>query len=264
VRSVFADHKPFLVFHAAAYKHVPMMEENPEEAVRNNVLGTLITARAAEEAGVSRFVFISTDKAVDPISVMGKTKRAGELIVRALSGTGKTRFMSVRFGNVMGSRGSVIESFQKQIEAGGPVTVTHVQMERFFMLTSEAVLLVLQAAALGSGGETFILDMGKPIRIMDLASEMIRLAGLEPERDIKIKITGVRPGERLSERLHFEDEILGPTPHPKVFVAKQSGALLGQSILSALDAYTEGRIESAPTVFLDQIITSGGVPSSHT
>lgn len=250
--ALFQTHHPYVVFHAAAYKHVPMMEVNPEEAVRNNVIGTAIVAQAASNAQVDRFVFISTDKAVEPASIMGKTKRLGELIISEMSRTSPTRFMNVRFGNVMGSRGSVIETFQKQIEQGGPVTVTHPEMTRFFMLTSEAVLLVLQAAAFGVGGETFILDMGHPIRIMDLAEEMIRLAGLDPGKDIPIEIVGTRPGERMHEKLHYDDEVLTPTDHPKVLLARTSRGAL--PVLGAIERYASGKASIGSREFLDSLL----------
>jgi FlaA1/EpsC-like NDP-sugar epimerase len=250
IRSIFARCRPFLVFHAAAYKHVPIMEANPDEAVRNNVVGVAVVGRAAQEAGASRFVFISSDKAVEPTSILGKTKRIGELAVAELNRSGRTRFMSVRFGNVMGSRGSAVETFLEQIRAGGPVTITHPEMERYFMLASEAVLLILQAAAFGQGGETFILDMGRPIRILDLARGLMRRAG----REVPIRVVGMRPGERLTEKLFFDDETPLTTQHPKIFVAR--GEAGGGSTLSQIDAYAAGRWPGSAVEFLDAVLAA--------
>ena len=220
MESVFADFRPEIVLHAAAYKHVPMLESYPEEAVKTNVLGTKILGELALKHGVERFVYISTDKAVNPTSVMGSTKRAGEEMLRILNGRNGTKFISVRFGNVLGSRGSVIPLFEEQIKRGGPVTVTHPEMKRYFMATSEAVLLVLEAAAIGEGGEAFVLDMGKPIKILDLAREMIRLSGHEPDVDIPIVFSGLRPGEKLFEELLGAEEGSEPTEHARIFKAR--------------------------------------------
>lgn len=216
VSEVFRQTGPDLVFHAAAHKHVPLMELNPKEAVRNNILGTRVVAEAALRAGVDRFVLISTDKAVNPSSVMGATKRIAEHLVRGFSRKGLTKFTVVRFGNVLGSNGSVVPLFAEQIRKGGPVTVTDPEIKRFFMTIPEAVQLVLQASLLGQGGEVFVLDMGEQIKVADLARNMIVLSGLVPGKDVDIVYTGLRPGEKLYEELFESNEQVEPTPHPKI------------------------------------------------
>lgn len=259
MEAVFAEHRPHIVFHAAAHKHVPMMEANPGEAIKNNVFGTQIVAQIARDSGVDAFVLISTDKAVNPASVMGATKRLAEMVVQAVGSEGRDqksedidqrlevrsqpavlpfltsdlrplassnaprlpnagRFLAVRFGNVLGSSGSVVPIFRKQIEAGGPVTVTHPEMRRYFMTIPEATQLVMQAGAIGKGGEIFVLDMGEPVRILDLAKQMIAQAGLVEDKDITIRFTGVRPGEKLFEELARDDENTRPTSHEKIRV----------------------------------------------
>ena len=218
VEAVFAKYRPQLVCHAAAHKHVPLMEDSPNEAIKNNVFGTLNTARAADKFGAEAFILISTDKAVNPTNVMGASKRICEMIVQVMGQHSKTRFAAVRFGNVLGSNGSVIPLFKSQIEHGGPVTVTHRDIIRYFMTISEAVSLVLQACCYAQGGEVFVLDMGEPVRIDDLARNMIRLSGFEPDVDIPIVYTGLRPGEKLYEELLMNDEGLDKTPNELIFI----------------------------------------------
>jgi Predicted nucleoside-diphosphate sugar epimerases len=217
---VFALYGPQVIFHAAAHKHVPLMERNPLEAIKNNILGTFNVAECAHEFAAERFVMVSTDKAVNPTNVMGASKRAAEMIVQSLDRISQTSFSSVRFGNVLGSRGSVIPLFKRQIEEGGPVTVTHPEMIRYFMTIPEAVQLVIQTAAISAGGEVFILDMGKPVRIIDLAKDLIRLSGLDPEKDIEIVFSGIRPGEKLYEELLTAEEGALGTKYDRIYVGK--------------------------------------------
>ncbi|WP_298201840.1 nucleoside-diphosphate sugar epimerase/dehydratase, partial [Desulfosporosinus sp.] len=222
VELIFRKYKPGVVFHAAAHKHVPLMERNPEEALKNNILGTYNVAEISDLTQVKTFVLISTDKAINPTSIMGATKRVAEMIIQSLDRRSQTRYVAVRFGNVLGSRGSVIPTFKKQIAKGGPVTVTHPEMVRFFMTIPEAAQLVIQAGAMARGGEVFILDMGKPVKIVDLAQDLIRLSGFDAGLDIKIEFTGIRPGEKLYEELLTAEEGTTSTKHQRIFVAKAS------------------------------------------
>ena len=220
MQAIFQEHRPQIVFHAAAYKHVPLMEANKAEAVKNNLGGTMAVAEASWRAGAETFVMISTDKAVRPTSIMGATKRLAEMYVQALDTRIETRFMTVRFGNVLGSEGSVLQIFQRQIEAGGPVTITHPDMKRYFMTIPEAAQLVLQAATQGKGGEIFVLDMGDAVSIVDLAKDLIALSGLDPEKDIQIQFTAPRPGEKLFEELLNPETSILPTSHAKVLIVQ--------------------------------------------
>ena len=242
---IFNSFRPDIVFHAAAHKHVPMMELNPEESVKNNVFGTFNVAEAAHKYHVERFVMISTDKAVNPTSVMGASKRTAEKIVKCFAKRSTTRFVAVRFGNVLGSRGSVIPMFKSQIERGGPITITHPNMIRYFMTIPEASKLVIQAGAYGKGGEVFILDMGEPVKILDLAEDLIRLAGLEVGKDIEIKFTGIRPGEKLYEELLTASEGITATKNKKIFIAKPE-EVNEEELMLQIDKLKEAALKANP------------------
>ena len=246
VAAVFELYKPHAIFHAAAHKHVPLMEENVIESITNNIFGTLNVVDAALESGCKHFVFISTDKAVRPTSVMGATKRVAELIVQHAAQKYERNFVSVRFGNVLGSRGSVVPTFLRQIRSGGPVTVTHPEMQRYFMTIPESVQLVLQAGALGRGGEVFLLDMGEPIRIVEIATDLIRLSGLTVGTDIEIKFTGIRPGEKLYEEMFFSAENVLTTDHPKVLRARNG--ILPEGVMRRI----QGLVDAAEAEHRDE------------
>lgn len=243
-------HRPYAIFHAAAHKHVPLMEDNVIEAVTNNVVGTQNTVDAALRGGVPHFVLISSDKAVRPTSVMGATKRVAEMIVQNAAVRNERRYVAVRFGNVLGSRGSVVPTFLRQIRAGGPVTVTDPEMRRFFMTIPEAVQLVLQAGSMGVGAEVFLLDMGAPVKVVDLANDLIRLSGLEPGRDIAIEFTGMRPGEKLYEEMFFSNEEASPTTHSKILRARKAG--LNEGIPRQVSLLVEAALEGQPPATLRQ------------
>ena len=220
IDEIFNDYKPELVFHAAAHKHVPLMETSPIEAIKNNVFGTLNVAKAADKYGVDKFILVSTDKAVNPTSIMGATKRICEMIIQMVNAKSNTNYVAVRFGNVLGSHGSVVPIFERQIKQGGPITLTDKNITRYFMTISEAVGLILQAITFAEGGEIFVLDMGKQVRIYDLAVKLINMYGYEVDKDIKIEITGLRPGEKLYEELIINEEGLTKTLHEKILVTK--------------------------------------------
>lgn len=256
IGTIFDRYRPQAVFHAAAHKHVPLMEMNPEEAVTNNVGGTLNLLKNSERVGVSHFVFISTDKAVNPANVMGTTKLLAEQLVHEFGERTGKAYVSVRFGNVLGSRGSVVPFFQQQIARGGPVTVTHEEIRRYFMTIPEAVQLVLQAAALGTGGQTFVLDMGEPVKIADLATDLIRLSGLEVGKDVEIVFTGLRPGEKMFEELFLDGEQYDRTGHEKIFMARNGGPRLGATdsrVLELVVAAEDGDLERAQSL-LNQLV----------
>ena len=265
LQAVFEAHRPEVVFHAAAHKHVPLMEYNVEDAITNNIVGTRNVVQVANSSGVERFVLISTDKAVKPINVYGATKRMAEMIViDAAQRTGRA-FTVVRFGNVLGSRGSVVPIFKSQIARGGPVLVTHPDMERYFMTIPEAVHLVLQASAMGQGGEAFILNMGDQVNILELAEDLIRLSGLEPNRDIEIAFTGIRPGEKLSEDLWEQGVNFQPTTHSEIFRSKEDEEVNSQQLFKAVDQLEhlarQGEVETIIRV-LDEVIPSAAVRST--
>ena len=263
VREVFEKYRPGAVFHAAAHKHVPLMEACPREALRNNVFGTLNTVRAADAYGAARFIFISTDKAVNPTSVMGATKRMGEMVMQYYARTSKTIFSAVRFGNVLGSNGSVIPVFQRQIAAGGPVTVTHPDIERFFMTIPEASRLVIQAGGMARGGEIFILDMGEPVKIVDLARGLIQLQGLTPDVDVKIAFTGLREGEKMYEELLMDEESTLPTDNQSIMVS--TGQDIGYDEVAAklkeLEAALEKTDAEAVAILEDAVPTYRHTPN---
>jgi FlaA1/EpsC-like NDP-sugar epimerase len=263
VEQLLRRHRPDVVLHAAAYKHVPTMEHNAAEAVKNNVFGTLTMAEAAHAAGVEAFVMISTDKAVNPTSVMGATKRVAEIAVHNRQHGSNMRHVVVRFGNVLGSAGSVVPLFQEQIARGGPVTITHPEMRRYFMTIPEAAQLTLQAGALAVGGELFVLDMGDPVKIVDLARDMIELSGLRPEIDIAINFTGLRPGEKLFEQLLLSGEAYDKTPHPKIHVGhiqSPSPELLKRelaTLAAAAEAGDDARVRRCLAVLVPEAKLSG-------
>ncbi|MDJ0753311.1 MAG: nucleoside-diphosphate sugar epimerase/dehydratase [Ardenticatenaceae bacterium] len=253
IKQVFAQFQPEVVFHAAAHKHVPLMEANPVEAITNNVLGTRNLLTAALEQDVDHFVMISTDKAVNPTNVMGASKRSAELLVHHAAERSGKAYVAVRFGNVLGSRGSVVLTFQDQIKRGGPVTVTHPEMTRFFMTIPEAVQLVLQAAVLGNGGEVFVLDMGQPVKILDLAKDLITLSGLEVDRDIKIEFVGLRPGEKLYEELFVKGEDYQRTRHEKIFLAANASNLIPAALETRIGRLIEAAEENHLNLLMEEL-----------
>ncbi len=264
MQSIFEECKPEVIFHAAAYKHVPMLEYNPGEAIRNNVEGTACIANCAAGAGSDAFVMISTDKAVNPTSIMGTSKRIAELYIQAMSGLGKTRFCAVRFGNVLGSTGSVLPLFKSQIQSGGPLTVTHPEMVRYFMTIPEASQLVMQAATMGRNGEIFVLDMGRPVKIVDLARDLIRLSG-KTEKDIPIVFSGVRPGEKLFEELGFNEEHMDRTGHPKIYVGKLQKVDLAfiSAAIERLKPYRDSQDNAAVRAAMHEIVPEMMEPESN-
>ncbi|HEX7395418.1 MAG TPA: nucleoside-diphosphate sugar epimerase/dehydratase [Anaerolineaceae bacterium] len=265
IKGVFCEHRPQVIFHAAAHKHVPLMEINIQDAVTNNILGTRNVVEAALESGVERLVMISTDKAIHPKNVMGATKRIAESIVLDAAGRSGLPYSVVRFGNVLGSRGSVVPLFKRQIAHGGPVTITHPDMKRFFMTIPEAVYLVLQASSMGSGGEVFVLNMGQQVRILDLAEDLIRLSGLEPGRDIEIIYTGIRPGEKLSEELWEDGSMLQRTIHPDIMNLDCKDELCSTDLSKAVDELMHLAQEGETTAvarLLDELIPGSAVRST--
>lgn len=265
LNQIYETYKPKVVFHAAAHKHVPLMEVSPSEAIKNNVVGTLNCAELAHEHGVKRFVLISTDKAVNPTNVMGATKRLCEMIIQSINPVSQTEFVAVRFGNVLGSNGSVVPLFKKQIAKGGPVTLTHKEITRYFMTIPEAAQLVLQAGGFAQGGEIFVLDMGKPVKIYDLAENLIKLSGYEPHVDIEIQITGLRPGEKLYEELLMEEEGLQETRNEKIFIGQPGEFELEQvksNIQALLDIATSKSIQDLKNK-LKEVVPTYEEPSHH-
>ena len=263
---VFAAHQPQIVFHTAAHKHVPLMEANAAEAISNNVIGTRNLVQAALDHNIERFVLISTDKAVRPSSIYGATKRFAEMIVLDAARQQKRAFTVVRFGNVLGSRGSIIPIFKNQIANGGPITITHPDMVRFFMTIPEAVYLVLQASSMQNGGEVFVLNMGEPVRILDLAEDLIKLSGLEPHKDIEITFTGIRPGEKLAEELWDEGTPLMQTPHPDIFRLDQDASMPAESLTQAIEQLSSLSLSAdreSLTKFLDQLIPGATVSETQ-
>lgn len=268
LRQIFSTFHPQVVFHAAAYKHVPMMEAHPQEAVTDNILGTKIIAEVAAESGTENFVLISTDKAVNPTSVMGATKRVAEMLVHQLNEASATRFVAVRFGNVLGSRGSLLPILEEQIKRGGPITVTDPAMERYFMTVTEAVRLILKAASLGAGGEVFTLDMGDPIRVVDLVEALIRLSGFEPDVDVPIQFTGIRPGEKMKEEIQLAEEGTVATSADKIFVARlgsePDAETLERNVSYLADAASEGDPARIRALLQETVATYHPAPGAVT
>lgn len=265
LNQIYETYKPQVVFHAAAHKHVPLMEVSPSEAIKNNVVGTLNCAELAHEHHVKRFVLISTDKAVNPTNIMGATKRLCEMIIQSINSVSQTEFVAVRFGNVLGSNGSVVPLFKKQIANGGPVTLTHKEITRYFMTIPEAAQLVLQAGGFAQGGEIFVLDMGKPVKIYDLAENLIKLSGYEPHRDIQIEVTGLRPGEKLYEELLMDEEGLQQTRNEKIFIGQPGDFELTKvkaNIQELLDIATSKGIQDLKNK-LKEVVPTYEEPSHH-
>ena len=254
IQKLFEEFKPHIIFHAAAYKHVPLMEENPYEAISTNIIGTKNLTECAIQFNLEKFIFISTDKAVNPTNIMGASKRIAEMIVQEKNNNGITKFITTRFGNVLGSNGSVIPLFQRQIAQGGPLTLTDERITRFFMTIPEACQLVLEAFSMGNGGEIYVFDMGESVRIIDLARKMILLHGLEPGKDIEIKITGLRPGEKLYEELLADSETTLPTHHPKILIAKT------RQITDEFEPLMEELIEKQSNIMLSVSVMKQIVP----